>query len=66
MYLVGSKIVFNKTLLAPANEDHPPIVYAYKNETGEIISYKAREGYLVKTDSWPASFGAYEYEFSLI
>lgn len=63
---IGTRIRFIKTLDAPANEDHPAIVYARKGETGEITGHETKEGYWVKTDSWSASFGASANEFELI
>ena len=55
---VGTKIRFKQTLDAPANEDHPAIEYAHYNETGEIVKVGGcREGFWVKTDSWPHKFG---------
>jgi hypothetical protein len=55
---IGTKIKFLKDLTERANEDHPDIIFAEKDDTGEIISYDAWEGYLVKWDKWDAPFGA--------
>lgn len=55
---IGTPIRFLKKLDAAANENHPAIIYADKGETGTITGHNASEGYMVKTDTWPASFGA--------
>lgn len=59
---IGTRIQFVKQLDADATGDHPAIIYARKDEHGSIVSYEAKEGYLVKTDNWPASFGAIHKE----
>lgn len=64
---IGKRILFTKTLIGPACEEHPTIMYAMKGEKGEVVGYNAREGYMVKRDGWPAPFGAeYEKEFIAI
>ena len=55
---IGTRIKFIKTLEASATGDHPDIIYARKDEEGEITGHDAKEGYMVKMDSWDASFGA--------
>ena len=60
---IGTRIRFVERLDAAANEDHPDIVYAKKGETGEIVGHGCKEGYWVKTDHWPARFGASREEF---
>lgn len=55
---VGTKIRFKMQLTEPASGDHPELLFAEKDELGEITGYNEVEGYMVKTDSWPASFGA--------
>jgi hypothetical protein len=55
---IGTRIRFIKRLDAAANEEHPDIVYAKCGETGEITGHNDFEGYMVKTDHWPAHFGA--------
>jgi hypothetical protein len=56
-----TRIIFLKTLDAPANEDHPYIIYAEEGETGEIVKEGGcPEGAMVKTDRWPHAFGATE------
>ena len=63
----GNKIEFLHTLDAPANEEHPAIIYAEKGETGEITEVGGcREGFWVKTDSWPNAFGCENKDFKLI
>ena len=64
---VGTKIRFTKTLTEPANEDHPALQYAHKNQTGEITEIGGcQEGYWVKTDNWPHPFGCERKEFEVI
>ena len=63
---VGTRIRFRKLLDAPANEDHPEIIYAVKGEMGTITGHGTREGYWVKSDAWAsASFGASLDDFEL-
>ena len=64
---IGTRIKFIKTLDACATGDHPDIIYARKDEEGEITGHDAKEGYMVKADSWAASFGAeLETEFVIL
>lgn len=63
---IGTRIRFVETLDAPASGDHPALIYATKGEMGEITGYGTREGYWVKTDSWPNPFGASIEEFTPI
>ena len=63
---VGTRIRFTKRLDAPANEDHPAIVFAERGELGTITGLGTPEGYWVKTDSWPAKFGASSEEFEIV
>lgn len=65
-YPIGCRIRFRKTLDASPNEDHPAIVYARIGEKGEITGYDAREGYMVKADAWPHSFGDAPDEFEAL
>ncbi len=62
----GTRIRFTRTLEADATEDHPPIVYAYEGELGQITGHGTKEGYWVKTDNWPNSFGAGPGEFEVV
>jgi hypothetical protein len=61
---VGTKIRFKRTLTSAANEEHPALEYAAKDETGEITKVGGCwEGYWVKTDSWPNPFGCESKDF---
>ena len=61
---VGDKIRFTKTLDCGPTGDRPAMLYASKGETGEIVKVGGcREGFWVKTDSWPEPFGADDTEF---
>ena len=55
---VGTRIRFLRTLTAPANEDHPAIVYAESGDGGAVTGHGCKEGHWVKWDRWPHSFGA--------
>lgn len=62
---IGTRIRFLKQLTAPANEDHPDLIFANKGEIGEITSHGSPVGYYgVKRDGWPA-FGASRDEFEV-
>lgn len=64
---IGTKIKFIKTLTEGANDEHPGCLFATDGETGIIVSHNASEGYMVKTDSYDAPFGAsYGDEFILV
>lgn len=63
---IGTRIRFTKRLDAPANEDHPAVVYAEKGSLGTVIGHKAREGYQVTWDNWPHWFGASRDEFEIV
>lgn len=63
---VGTRIRFTQTLEERANEEHPDLTFAARGETGEITGHGTREGYWVKTDGWPHSFGASREEFEVI
>lgn len=63
---IGTRIRFNQTLTSSACEDSPAFLYATKGETGEITGYGTKEGYWVKTDSWPNAFGAAPHEFDVL
>ena len=60
---VGTQIRFTQTLEEPASGEHPHLIYAERGELGEITGHGTREGYWVKTDSWPNAFGAARDEF---
>ena len=66
MIPTGTRIRFVKTLDAPANEDHPYIVYAYAGEEGVVTGHGCPEGYWVRTLTWSAPFGASEKEFEVL
>ena len=67
MLEVGTKIRFLHTLTEVANDEHPDIQYATKGETGEITKVGGcREGYWVKTDSWPNAFGCESKDFEVL
>lgn len=55
---VGTRIRFIKMLDDGPNEERPAVVYAEMGETGEITGHGTPEGYWVKTDRCPHSFGA--------
>ena len=55
---IGTKITFVKNLTEPATGDHPASLFAKKGEHGEITGYNDFEGYNVKVNGWPYSFGA--------
>jgi len=55
---IGTKIKFTKDLYSHATDDCPAFDYARKGETGEVTGHDCREGHMVKTDNWDASFGA--------
>ncbi|WGS53524.1 hypothetical protein LFL96_20920 [Paraburkholderia sp. D15] len=61
---IGTRIQFSKTLTEGPTDEHPGRLYASSGETGEITGYNNFEGYMVKTDSWPHSFGASRDEFA--
>jgi hypothetical protein len=63
MLPIGTKIKFTKTLIEPASGDSPSLLFATKDETGEITGHGTYEGYWVKTDDWPNAFGASDSEF---
>lgn len=62
---IGTRIRFVATLSESATGDHPDLLYANNGETGEITGHNDFEGYMVKTDSWPHSFGAQREEFEV-
>ncbi len=55
---VGTRIRFTRTLTAPANEDHPSLLFATMGDLGTIVGHGTAEGYWVRTDTWPNWFGA--------
>lgn len=57
-YKIGTKIEFIQELCSPPTSDTPEFLYAKKGELGIITGYNDYEGYMVKTDSYPHSFGA--------
>lgn len=63
---VGTRIRFTRTLSEGPSEEHPGRLYATKGEMGWVTGHGAREGYWVKTDSWPAWFGASSQEIEAI
>jgi hypothetical protein len=64
---VGTRIRFPRELWSPATGDRPSVYYAAAGETGEIIEVGGcREGFWVKTDSWPSAFGASREEFVVL
>ena len=63
---VGTRIRFKRTLGAPANEEHPNIVYAYGGEFGEITGHGCKEGYWAEVYRWrDAPFGCSREEFTV-
>jgi hypothetical protein len=63
---VGTRIRFRRMLDDGPNEDRPAVVYAFGGETGEITGHGTPEGYWVKTDRCPNSFGASDDEIEAI
>ena len=63
---IGSRIRFLKELTEGPCGDHPALLYAKEGELGSVVSYRCSEGYWVKTDGWPNSFGAYRTEFEVV
>ena len=63
---VGTRIKFTKTLTESANEDHPDIIYARKDELGTVVGNGCSEGYWVTWDAWPHKFGASVNEFEIL
>ena len=66
LFCVGTRIRFLKTLEEGPSEDSPARQYAARGELGTISGHGTREGYWVKTDSWPTPFGASDDEFEVI
>jgi len=62
---IGTRIFFVKDLFCEASGDHPAMFFAQQGESGEITGYNNFEGYMVKRDSWPTSFGASRNEFEI-
>lgn len=63
----GDRIRFTRTLIEPADGDHPDLLYAKEGEFGSIVSFgTCSEGFMVQTDSLPTSFGASIAEFEVI
>jgi len=60
---VGTRIVFKKTLESGPDDYSPGNLYAKAGNGGVITGHGCREGYWVKWDRWPASFGASRNEF---
>jgi hypothetical protein len=54
---IGARVRFLKPLTAPANEDHPAIIYADTGELGVVTGHGCKEGHWVKPDHAPP-FGA--------
>lgn len=64
---VGDRIRFTKTLEDGPTGDRPACVYANRGEYGKVVKVGGSvEGYWVKADAWPHSFGASESEFEVI
>lgn len=62
---VGTRIRFTRTLDCGPTGDHPALLYAKRGELGSITGHGCAEGYWVRTDSWPNSFGASPDEFEV-
>lgn len=63
---VGTRIRFTQELISPACGDHPELVYAYRGELGQVTGHGTKEGYWVKSDQWPHSFGASPEEIEVV
>jgi len=63
---IGTRIRFLKALTAPANEDHPYLIYAEKGELGTVVSYGCKEGCWVVAERCVHPFGASEEEFEVL
>jgi hypothetical protein len=63
---VGTRIRFTKTLESGPDDHGPGNLYARKGDTGEVLGHDCKEGHWVKTDNWPAAFGASTTEFEVL
>ena len=60
---IGTRIRFVKDLYEPANEDHPPLMFAVKDQTGVVQGYCGHEGHFVETRSGIKFGASYGTEF---
>lgn len=62
----GTRIKFNKYLGEGVCEDCPAITFANEGDDGEITGHGCKEGYWVKRDVWPNSFGCEPKDFDVL
>jgi len=65
-YPAGAKIRFKRELSQGPTEETPAFLFATENGTGVITGHGTWEGYWVKWDKWPSSFGCKEEDFEVI
>lgn len=65
-YPFGARIRFKKDIECGPTSEHPAYTYARGGDLGYITGHGTREGYWVKWDRWPDSFGCHEDEFDVI
>ncbi len=63
---VGTRIRFTRTLDCGPTEESPALLFANKDEEGEITGHGCWEGYWVKRDAWDEPFGCERKDFEPI
>ena len=67
-YPPGTRIRFPRTIIEPANGDHPEFQMATAGDEGVIVSYNdgLHFNYEVRIDSWPQAFGVRDNDFDVL